>query len=294
MRSPLHGILASAEFLVETATSAFQRTLIDTVDSCGRTLLDTINHVLDFSKINSFERGWQDAKHNSKGKSRKHKAGSGVKGLGKPLPSGAPPLLRLYSITDVAAICEEVIEGIAIGKIYTDATEITDVTPSNRGRGTGKGLARDSKHTIGGRDEGPDEHSAIEVIIDIDRDDWVFMTQPGALRRVFSNVFGNATKYTTKGTIKVRLQLEDLDGADDGGKMMVLTVSDTGKGISPAFLSSKLFVPFAQVCMPLPRGVYGLMYSYRRIHCLQELDLDFRLSAVLSLCLVAVSIFVVV
>jgi hypothetical protein len=42
LRSPLHGILASVEFLGETRCDVFQKSLVDTVDSCGRTLLDTI------------------------------------------------------------------------------------------------------------------------------------------------------------------------------------------------------------------------------------------------------------
>lgn len=54
LRSPLHGILASVEFLADTALDGFQRNLVDTVDICGRTLLDTIEHVLDFSKIKKF------------------------------------------------------------------------------------------------------------------------------------------------------------------------------------------------------------------------------------------------
>ena len=41
LRSPLHGILASAEFLAETDCDTFQMSLVDTVDSCGRTLLGT-------------------------------------------------------------------------------------------------------------------------------------------------------------------------------------------------------------------------------------------------------------
>ena len=48
LRSPLHGILASVEFLSETMMDGFQRNLVETVDICGRTLLDTIEHVLDF------------------------------------------------------------------------------------------------------------------------------------------------------------------------------------------------------------------------------------------------------
>ena len=54
LRSPLHGILASVEFLADTSLDGFQRNLVDTVDMCGRTLLDTIEHVLDFSKIKKF------------------------------------------------------------------------------------------------------------------------------------------------------------------------------------------------------------------------------------------------
>jgi hypothetical protein len=42
LRSPLHGILASAEFLGEEIPDGFARGLVDTIDSCGRTLLDTI------------------------------------------------------------------------------------------------------------------------------------------------------------------------------------------------------------------------------------------------------------
>ncbi len=41
LRSPLHGILASAEFLEEGATG-WEKQLVETIDSCGRTLLDTI------------------------------------------------------------------------------------------------------------------------------------------------------------------------------------------------------------------------------------------------------------
>ncbi len=42
LRSPLHGILASAEFLSEEVTGGFTKGLVETIDSCGRTLLDTI------------------------------------------------------------------------------------------------------------------------------------------------------------------------------------------------------------------------------------------------------------
>ncbi len=59
----------------------------------------------------------------------------------------------------------------------------------------------------------------------------------------------SALKYTSSGTIKVQLRLECVPDSnpEHDGKMMALTVSDTGKGIAAKFLSSRLFVPFAQV-----------------------------------------------
>lgn len=43
LRSPLHGILASAEFLAETSCDSFQGSLIDTIESCGHTLLGIVS-----------------------------------------------------------------------------------------------------------------------------------------------------------------------------------------------------------------------------------------------------------
>ena len=45
LRSPLHGMLASAELLLETALQPDQRDLVTMLETCGLTLLDTINHL---------------------------------------------------------------------------------------------------------------------------------------------------------------------------------------------------------------------------------------------------------
>ena len=244
LRSPLHGILASTEFLSDTTMDAFLSSLIETVDACGRTLLDTINHVLDYSKINAFERTWRNSKHN---KARSSRGGSrrGTEVENRAMPRGAPPLLQLSAETDIAAITEEVIDCIAIGQIYNHAAGITDVSAEARGQGAGKGLIND-RHVLH-REDGTDHVEPVDVVLDFDSEDWVFVKQAGALRRVIMNLFGNAVKYTTTGTIKVRLQLVRHDDADKNSETLVLTISDTGKGISEDFLSSKLFVPFAQV-----------------------------------------------
>jgi signal transduction histidine kinase len=41
LRSPLHGILAGAELLQESGKDAFQKSMFNTINMCGRTLLDT-------------------------------------------------------------------------------------------------------------------------------------------------------------------------------------------------------------------------------------------------------------
>lgn len=41
LQSPLHGILASLEFLNDTHVDSFQKSLTSTIKTCGRTLLDT-------------------------------------------------------------------------------------------------------------------------------------------------------------------------------------------------------------------------------------------------------------
>ena len=41
LRTPLHGIMASIEFLQDTDCTTFQRSCIDTADSCAQTLMDT-------------------------------------------------------------------------------------------------------------------------------------------------------------------------------------------------------------------------------------------------------------
>lgn len=174
LRSPLHGILASAEFLGETECDSFQTSLVDTIDSCGRTLLDTINHVLDFSKINSFERNFR-----KKSTFRSNSVASASKN------PQMPQILNICAITDVAAICEEVVEGVYAGQVYQDisSTDISDITPGARGRTFERGLAMPNRSLLGGMGA-QYARKAVDVVLDIEPGDYTFTTQPGALRRV--------------------------------------------------------------------------------------------------------------
>ena len=58
------------------------------------------------------------------------------------------------------------------------------------------------------------------------------------------NVFGNALKYTNKGSIVVALSLDSHEDAQDNAaeeKTLEIKVTDTGKGISSEYLRTSLF-----------------------------------------------------
>jgi signal transduction histidine kinase len=52
LRSPLHGIMASVELLRDFNKDPVSNAIISTVESCGSTLLDTIENLLTFTKVN--------------------------------------------------------------------------------------------------------------------------------------------------------------------------------------------------------------------------------------------------
>lgn len=222
LRSPLHGILASVEFLADTVLDGFQRSLVDTVDICGRTLLDTIEHVLDFSKIKKY-------------------------GLESIQPMG------VVADLDVSAVIEEVLEGVFAGFEFNGLSSqgLADTTKSR---------TRDPSNMNDKKIKATDElqfgisNDLLTVILDIDfRDQWKFPTVPGAWRRLTMNIFGNALKYTHDGYIKVKLQARSISSVNSNMNdsiertMVTLTISDSGQGMSSEFMKTKLFMPFSQV-----------------------------------------------
>ncbi|KAJ5538198.1 hypothetical protein N7494_007677 [Penicillium frequentans] len=222
LRSPLHGILAAAEFLNGTQLSEFQDSLLETVNACGRTLLDTMNQVLDFSKVVSLERTWKSMK-------KRKESPLDFKGTDK-LASH----LDSYVATDLAILTEEVVEGICLGHAY----------------GQNSSAAADIPVLLSHNGPKVQSPSNVDVIIDVAQRDWVYRTQPGALRRIIMNLFGNAMKYTDQGRVTLSLGASShsegrsrRQGLED---LVTLTVSDTGRGISEEFLRGRLYTPFAQ------------------------------------------------
>jgi signal transduction histidine kinase/CheY-like chemotaxis protein len=233
LRSPLHGILASCEFLEDSPLSSFQKDLISTADACARTLLDTINMVLDYSKIDHLE-------------STITKTGRSKKSRAKLTTTQLQPALSIYGDVDLAAITEEVVEGVATGQVFKDRLADIDVVDWS-----------DTSRRRGERGGTPD----VEIILDIAPRNWTFMTQPGAFRRVVMNVFGNSLKYTSRGFIRVKLDAHSnpkRKGESEETETISLVITDTGQGISPQYMKTKLFTPFAQESSIAPGTGLGL------------------------------------
>jgi signal transduction histidine kinase len=152
------------------------------------------------------------------------------------------PMINLYAEVDVSVICEEVVEGVYAGHIFQSGTaaanfDMVAKVPANPQSFT-------STSTL------PQQ---VGLIFDVDHEDFNFTTQPGAFRRIVMNLLGNALKYTAHGYVRVKLASTPMDDFhdDETGEfvpraMLQLTVTDTGQGISPEFLRSRLFTPFTQ------------------------------------------------
>lgn len=151
--------------------------------------------------------------------------------------------------TDIAELCEEVVEGSVAGKAHI----VQDIAALNS-RPSSTSLSADNPPkdaSLNALQHHPnrDPHENIAVLLDFDyQENWEFFTQPGALRRILMNVLGNALKYTDFGYVKVRLAMAEPKSKDYNGttSTVSLSVIDTGKGISRSFLRTRLFRPFNQ------------------------------------------------
>ncbi|QQK42996.1 CheY-like superfamily [Penicillium digitatum] len=210
LRSPLHGILAASEFLAEQVGSELPKSLLDTIRACSQTLLDTFEQILDFTKINSFQ------------KKRRHHTLRLYEDRGVAKSYALPESLHILKNTNIVAVIEEVIESIAFGATHYKG-----------------GLFDDSNSA-------PIKH--VDVSIDVAPGDWLFVLDRGALRRIVMNIFNNALKYTQEGSVSVRLEIQKgpVNSKIDHSNALLLTVSDTGRGISSEYLRSDLFTPFSQ------------------------------------------------
>ena len=238
LRSPLHGILGSIEFLQDTAVDAFQSSLITSIETCGKTLLDTLNNVLEYAETNHlatrvFRRGLRPTQSEAKDGNSDLRSSS---------------TNTLETDFDLATVVEEVVEAVYAGQTFRPTgilhdvddpqSPVAEVTLPTQHESAGKRrMQRESIKFFG----------SVRLTLDIEHlADWRVHSQPGAIRRLAMNVLGNALKYTEKGTIQVSLNSRRRRSDASSGLAFCLSVVDTGKGMSVDFAKNHAFAPFTQ------------------------------------------------
>ncbi|KAJ3957415.1 hypothetical protein N0V92_006030 [Colletotrichum tropicale] len=247
LRSPLHGILLGAELMQDTSLDAFQGDVLHSVETCGKTLLDTMDHLLDYSKLGNFLRPTVGRRNSAAGTEDR---GLRTSDKTHTIEAGMMSLSRNVNI-DVLA--EEVIESVCAGFSFQrfavarltgnrpsehadiDALHRLDSMQALENMSSESNKAGDSQILLG----------EVSVTYDVNpAASWRFNTQPGALRRIILNILGNSLKYTTRGFINVNvLQVES---STPGSREIHIVVADSGKGMSEDYLRYHLYAPFHQ------------------------------------------------
>ncbi|KAG9526449.1 hypothetical protein KCU93_g5582, partial [Aureobasidium melanogenum] len=211
LRSPLHGVLAGVELLQESDLSNYQQEMTTTISMAGKTLLDTINNILDFTKINSFS--------DLERKDRKDKDAGRNSGF-KTADMGE---VGVTSAVDLAVLTENVVDTTVTAKSFQASKA---------------------------KQEDEDELAAkapkqVAVVLNIaKRSNWNLNISPGSWTRVITNLLGNSLKYTKQGTITVSLQYKKSEHPEQA--LVSLIIEDTGQGIGSEYLRNHLYTPFMQ------------------------------------------------
>ncbi|TID23371.1 CheY-like superfamily [Venturia nashicola] len=247
LRSPLHGILASVELLEDSSIVPFQASLINSIDICGRTLLDTIDHLLDYSKINHVS---EHARHSR----RAARLVQRPKATGPlSVEQATQTSSAIYSDVDLGAITEEVIVAVSVGHEIKVPIRSTQSITSDGALDleSNDQLPNDTTPPLHPRpkiERRTSQFNHVTISIDISNSsDWKMCTEVGAWRRIVMNLYGNSLKYCEQGFINVTLRSEPMESKDGLRRSMtILNVTDSGKGMSEEYLRNKLFKPFAQ------------------------------------------------
>ncbi|KAL7776876.1 hypothetical protein CFE70_007296 [Pyrenophora teres f. teres 0-1] len=201
------------------AVASNQVSMLNSLHACGTTLLDTINHVMDYAKITETNKGIS---------SKRLKNANTIRLSSKPVKSRK----RRDASFDLGIATEEVVEAIFSGSSYIPvASKLMDgpLSPTEE-----EFLSLPKR-------------KARFIILDVaHEDDWVFSYPIGSWRRIVMNLFGNAVKYTETGFVHITLRSSSIVENSDAPTLITLTITDTGLGMSPEFLANRAFQPFSQ------------------------------------------------
>jgi len=222
LRTPLHGILGSTHLLRNTTLDSFQSSMINSINACGRTLLETVEHLLDHAERREPSRNY----------STKSVTGNNTiciaserLALQTPTPSAKMPR---ESKCNLGFVTEELVETMIIGQSPFDLAHDNNASEEplfdqELRRAAARRRSRFLILDIGNHEE---------------LDSYLAANSYG---RIVLNLFGNALKFTESGFIHVSLRSEHVYGPN---ATIILKISDTGIGMSKYFLENSAFEPF--------------------------------------------------
>ncbi|TGO16195.1 hypothetical protein BTUL_0031g00610 [Botrytis tulipae] len=260
LRSPLHGILGSAELLSETNLDNGQFEFCSTIETCGRVLQETLMDVLEYSKLNNL------MKHKGvivKAPSMNGNSSNSQQTNGESITSDD----LLSQPLDLARMCEDSVAIVAVAYMHHKTNSEQLLHRVMQPPGT---IETQENQTLY-------KSNSVTVSLHISFDHWHFFCSPGSVQRIIMNLVGNSLKYTSEGFIDISLAVESPKNGNakiskrpniDTDDLVVLRVSDSGKGISSEFLKSKLFIAFSQESSLAPGTGLGLhiVYSLVRMY----------------------------
>ncbi|KAL3602957.1 hypothetical protein FPOAC2_07274 [Fusarium poae] len=248
LRSPLHGVLLGTELMADTRLNVFQTNIAHTIETCSRTLLDTIDHLLDYSRVNSFASG-------------------GRKSIGSHASADSLGIGKKSLVTDyfIDHLVEDVVESVFAGFNFQHKSINQHITQQRQKKpraGSASNYADNAANSAADYHEAMDQLTPgisenrgstfafgnVTVMLSFDAQcDWLFRFHVGAVRRIVMNIVGNALKYTPEGSINITLtqQVTSLRRRK-AAPVVCFRVTDTGKGISEEFLQRSIFKPFSQ------------------------------------------------
>ncbi|WKT49451.1 Signal transduction histidine kinase-related protein, C-terminal [Fusarium oxysporum f. sp. vasinfectum] len=239
LRTPLHGITLGLELLNDSGLGISQQNIAHMIETCCRTLSETTEHLLDYSKVNNI--------------TESTKLQSNQRKLEANPSSGSGPPTR---VVHLHLLVEDVMESIYAGHNYQHLSIAQLLSHSKTQKHADiKAIRRmdfmqatEELNPTGSNDRQLQLQSRdVSVFLLYDPScAWQFRTVPGAIRRIVMNLFGNSLKYTARGVIKVSIDQSRSENREGRDHMITLTVEDTGSGISEEFLRNNIFKPFSQ------------------------------------------------
>ncbi|KAF9778539.1 hypothetical protein IL306_003761 [Fusarium sp. DS 682] len=258
LRSPLHGITLGLELLNDSGLGAGQQNIAHLIGTCCRTLLDTTEHLLDYSKVN------QSVEPDTLHDNISERSGFG----------GVPPTSEeaLDKTVQLDQIAEDVVESVYAGHSYQHASIAHIFSPSKSRASADLGaMQRLDSMEVAEENQSRNikldpqgQTGLVSVLLLYDPTlSWSFRTRGGAIRRIIMNLLGNSLKYTYQGFIKVSMTQTGTEDGMNHKCMINLEVEDTGRGISEDFLRNTIFKPFSQEDQLSTGTGLGLSFVHR-------------------------------